>query len=131
MTIDIRRKIEMIVIKSNTGAFFDIDETIALMDNLDLQTTYHAQMIEVIDLENSIHARIVPHYPIIQKMKEHYSRGHIIFVWSAGGYAWANAVIRTLGLEYMVTAIIPKGPWIWDDKMPNDFLSRHYIKPIV
>lgn len=116
----------MIVVKSDRAAYFDVDETLVLMDDMNIQ---HMDLTIIEDAKHNIFARVIPHRAHIQKMKEHASRGHPVFVWSAGGWAWANAVICSLGLKEYVTAIIPKGPWSWDDKMPNEFLTNCYIKP--
>lgn len=114
----------MIVIESDQGAFFDVDETLVMMDDRDIRD----EAILIIDEEDNIRAIATPHWEHVQKIKDHYSRGHKIFIWSGGGYKWATAVVRALHLEPYVTAIIPKGPWIWDDKEPSEFLKRSYIE---
>lgn len=116
----------MIVIKSDQGAFVDCDETLVLMDDINFQ---HPDLTIIEDEEHGIFARVIPHFAHIQKIKDHAARGHKVFIWSAGGWKWAQAVVKALKLEQYVYAIVPKGPWIWDDKMPNDFLSRSYIQP--
>ncbi len=115
----------MIIVESDKAAYFDVDETLVLMDDVDLS---RPEVIRIIDKSNNINAYAIPHKAIISQMRKHHSRGHIIFVWSAGGYKWANAVVRALGLETLVYAIVPKG-WVWDDKTPNEFLIHCYIKP--
>lgn len=116
----------MIVVESDRAAFFDVDETLILMDDIDFQ---HPLLTTIEDEKHGIFARVIPHEAHIQKMKEHHSRGHKVFVWSAGGWAWAQAVVIDLGLEQYVTAIIPKGPWAWDDLPPAEWLKQSYIKP--
>lgn len=116
----------MIIIKSDKGAYFDIDETLVLMDNID---TNHLDTITISCDRYNIFAIVFPHKEHIQRLKDHAARGHKVFIWSAGGWKWAQAVVKALKLEQYVYAIVPKGPWIWDDKMPNDFLSRSYIQP--
>lgn len=121
----------MINYESDQGAFFDIDETLVLVDNIHAPHTVDGvrQLHVIQNPITGVKLTVLPHFAIIQKMKEHHGRGHKVFVWSQGGYKWADAVIKSLRLEQYVTAILPKGPWYWDDKKADEFLHRCYIDP--
>ena len=120
----------MINFESDQGAFIDVDETLVLVDNIHDHTITGVKQLHIIENPlTGIKLTVIPHFAIIQKMKEHHGRGHKVFVWSQGGYKWAEAVVKSLGLEQYVTAILPKGPWYWDDKKADDFLDRCYIAP--
>jgi hypothetical protein len=77
-----------------------------------------------------ISAYVTPHEEHIQKLKEHADRNHFIVVWSAGGYEWAEAVVKGLGLNLYVDLIITKPRWAWDDLPMDEAIdTRCYIKP--
>ena len=49
----------------------------------------------------------------------HRSRDHTIVVWSAGGYKWAEAAVKALGLTKFVDVVMCKPSWIYDDLDPG------------
>jgi phosphoserine phosphatase len=70
--------------------------------------------------------RLKPHKKHIEQLKLHKLRGHTIIVWSAGGWEWAEAVVRALKLEQYVDLVIEKPMWFYDDLMPNEFMGKRY-----
>lgn len=71
-----------------------------------------------------------PHLPHLKVLKNKAARGSFIVVWSAGGYAWAKAVVDALGLQEHVGLIMSKPVAYMDDKMANDFMGeRIYLPP--
>lgn len=70
--------------------------------------------------------RLKPHKKHIEQLKLHKLRGHTVIVWSAGGWEWAEAVVRALKLEQYVDLVIEKPMWFYDDLMPNEFMGKRY-----
>ena len=62
----------------------------------------------------------------IKSLKTHYHKGHSVVVWSGSGHAWAEAVVRALGLENYVELVMAKPRWLLDDMKPADFLPTPY-----
>lgn len=60
----------------------------------------------------------------IDAMKLHKLRGHTIIVWSAGGEDWAEEVVKKLGLEEYVNAVMPKPDWFYDDLPAAEFMPE-------
>lgn len=107
---------------------FDVDDTLVVWDfpkELDEQA---------ITFDNfGVNVRLLPHYKHIDQMKRHAARGHMIYVWSAGGHEWAGEVIKTLGLEKYVNHIMSKPQWYYDDLRAEEFLpeiNRVYYDPL-
>lgn len=109
--------------------FFDVDDTLVLHtwpEELD------SKKMVILD-EKDIAFEVVPHEPHIQRMREHARRGCKIYVWSQGGEAWARRVIEELGLTSLVTEIMTKPAWIYDDIAmktwcPDEY--RVYLDPV-
>jgi phosphoserine phosphatase len=73
--------------------------------------------------------RVKPHKKHIEALKQHYLRGHTVIVWSAGGWEWAEAAVRALGLQPYVHLVIEKPTWYYDDLQANEILGkRYYLK---
>lgn len=68
--------------------------------------------------------RVTPHKKHIEQLKLHKLRGHTIIVWSAGGWEWAEAAVKTLGLEKFVDLVIEKPIWAYDDLSPNEYMPK-------
>jgi FMN phosphatase YigB (HAD superfamily) len=60
----------------------------------------------------------------IEALKSHKLRGHTVIVWSAGGADWAEEVVKKLGLESYVDAIMSKPNWFYDDLSANEFMPE-------
>lgn len=97
----------------------DVDETLVVFD-------YPATLEKfAITLErNGVEVKVVPHWKHIKQMREHFIRGHAIIVWSAGGYAWAQQVIKMLGIEKYVTYCMAKPRWFYDDRKAEFFMPE-------
>ena len=94
----------MLVIQSDKTLFVDVDNTLVLWD--EAHTTYR------------------PHQRHIDMMKKFHARKQPIIVWSAGGYEWAQRVVRELGLENIVTAVMSKPAWYIDDLTASEILPE-------
>ena len=68
--------------------------------------------------------RLKPHKKHIEQLKKHKLRGHTVIVWSAGGWEWAEAVVRALKLEQYVDLVIEKPTWVYDDLPPNEYMPK-------
>ena len=60
-------------------------------------------------------------------MREFKARGHYVIVWSQGGWEWAEAVVKALGLEDLVDEVKTKPQWMVDDICPSIWSSRSYM----
>lgn len=125
----------MIVIPSVNSVFWDVDDTLVLWnptkeqlekDGIDFECPAGLFLNE----ENNVTpgkpwtARLVPHKTHIEQLKKHKMRGHMIVVWSAGGYDWAEAVVKRLGLEQYVDVVISKPTWAYDDMPAERILPK-------
>ena len=126
----------MIVLPCKQTTFIDVDETLVLWSPTQEQLDREGIEFEcpesygVIDGElkpsGSWRARLVPHKKHIEQLKNHKMRNHTVIVWSAGGYDWAETVVRTLGLELYVDLVISKPTWCYDDKQPEEFIPKPF-----
>lgn len=65
----------------------------------------------------------------VEALKLHKTRGHKIVVWSAGGYKWAEAVVKALKLEDIVDLVCAKPMWVYDDLQPAEFMPKAKLAP--
>lgn len=108
--------------------YSDVDDTLVMWDNTP----------EIIDLEHWVcvpdpHANgffyLRKHHKHIKLLKDHFSRGFGVIVWSAAGAAWAQAVVRALDLEDYVHLMITKPTKFVDDLPAKEVMgSRIYLK---
>ena len=72
-----------------------------------------------------------PHKKHIDMLHKFHERGQPIVVWSAGGYEWAETIVKELGLSDIVEFIMCKPSWFIDDLPAAEFLpeiNRIYLK---
>lgn len=127
----------MIVISGNNIVFCDVDDTLVKwaptqeeLETRGIDITCPKSMVlnddnEVVD-SGSWTQMLVPHRVHIEQLKRHKLRGHTVVVWSAGGFDWAEAVVRALKLEDIVDLVISKPTWIYDDIQPSEFMPKPY-----
>jgi predicted phosphatase len=106
---------------------FDVDETLVLWD------FSQEDAKDAIVFDNfGVSTLLLPHFKHIDQIKRHAARGHMVYVWSAGGVDWATEVVKTLGLEPYVHHIMCKPQWYYDDLRSDEFLpeiNRVYYNP--
>lgn len=75
-------------------------------------------------LRNGQTVERIPLRSNIQLIKDMHARGRYIIVWSAGGWQWAEAVVKSLGLEPHVHLILEKPIAYVDDLEANEFMGQ-------
>lgn len=116
----------MIVLPSEQIVYFDVDDTIIIWD-----VPKHLEDKTIVFDNFGVPVKLLPHFKHIEQMKKHKARGHVIVCWSAGGYAWAEAVVKTLNLEQYVDLVLSKPNWVYDDLPASEFIpeiNRVYYK---
>lgn len=99
------------VIASDKILYVDVDDTLIVWDNG--------------------HSTYKPHTKHINLIKRFHKRGQAVVVWSAGGYEWAERIVKELELEQYVSAIMCKPVWWMDDLTAPEVLlesGRIYFK---
>jgi phosphoserine phosphatase len=104
---------KMTVIENENNVFFDVDDTLIHWDSEYSQPG--TRKIKIIDpYDNSINY-LKPHNKHVKLLKKYQQRGMTIVVWSAGGYKWAEAVVKALELEKYITLVMTKPAKYVDD----------------
>lgn len=115
----------MKVLRNDMIAFFDIDDTLIGWGKPEFVDNGNFVKIELNGFKE-VHWILKEN---VEALKLHKSRGHTVVVWSAGGYQWAEAVVKALKLEDMVDLVCGKPMWLYDDLQPEDFLPRAKLAP--
>lgn len=109
----------MIVIDSDKTAWFDCDDTLVSWDS------FPGEEGTVLFKTPAQSYYLKAKQGNIDQLKLHFSRGHRIVVWSAGGYEWAKCVVDTLGLQDYVSLVVSKPQWIYDDLPLAEVFPEH------
>lgn len=110
----------MFVIKNDKTLYVDVDETLVTFNEIRSD-----EIKEHIKSEDgSIDAHVYINHKNVAHLKKHAARGHSIFVWTHGGWAWAQAVVRHLHLEDYITLVLSKPSWYMDDLKSEEFLPE-------
>lgn len=120
----------MKVIDIESTIFIDVDDTLVMWDKS--YRKMRESTIGTIAIKcphSQSNNYLVPHRAHIKILKDRKARGSFIVVWSAGGFAWAEAVVRALDLEEHVDLIMTKPHAHIDDKKPKDFMGEHIYIP--
>lgn len=126
----------MIVVKSDKTVWVDVDDTLILWkpthEQLVLGKTVKITCpagTYVVDGEDteckSWTELFAVHSTHVEQIKRHKIRGHTVIIWSAGGWQWANAVVKALQLEQYVDLVISKPSWIYDDLPAERFMPKN------
>lgn len=92
----------MFKLKSDTTLFVDVDDTLVIWDST--RSTY------------TIHKR---HVAFVEGFFE---RGIPVIVWSLGGWKWASKIVKELGWDHKVAAVLAKPRWYVDDKPASQWM---------
>jgi hypothetical protein len=116
----------MRVIKQESTVFIDCDDTLVMWGfakytpgTIAIGCPYYDDQID----------HLKPHKGHIKVLKDRKARGSFIVVWSAGGFAWAEAVVKALGLEEYVDLCMTKPHMYIDDKPAEKFMGEHLYIP--
>lgn len=116
----------MQVIKSEQVICVDIDDTLVLHK----RGAPRDVIVNFIDPYDGTERFLVMHEPHVKILKDRKARGAVIVVWSQSGYAWAETVIKAMGLEPYVDFIMSKPIAYIDDKPVTEWMAeRIYLQP--
>lgn len=118
----------MIITKNENVCPFDVDNTLVLPFNLDKKDS---EVVFVRDpLTPGRKILMHAHRPMIRLLKEEFSKGSHVIVWSRGGWQWAEAVVEALNLQNYVHEIKTKPMVYFDDLDVGQWLlNRVYLDP--
>lgn len=98
----------------------DVDDTLIVWGKI----KKGQKAVHVTNPHDGAQNTVRPHAGHIKILKDRKSRGAYIVVWSAGGYAWAEAVVKALGLTEYVDQIMTKPFMYMDDKTADEILGE-------
>lgn len=125
----------MIVLPSDNAVFCDVDDTLVMwsptpeqMEKYGIKVTCPAGLYKTPEGEIKMGPEwtqlLVPHFTHVEQLKKHKARGHFVVVWSAGGWDWAQAAVKALGLDNYVDLVISKPRWTYDDLQAEAFMPK-------
>lgn len=119
----------MNVIKNEVIVCFDVDDTLVLWDKYLDPFNPQNEMKQFHNPYDDSYVYLKLHVRHIDLLKQYKGRGFYVRVWSAGGWEWAESVVKTLGLEDYVDSIETKPSKYIDDLQASEILGvRVYIK---
>jgi hypothetical protein len=111
-----------LIVRNESTIWVDVDQTLIVYPTEGVN--YEKATLEVVNPNDGVKERFIPHAGHIKILKQRKGRGSHITVWSAGGYAWAEAVVKALGLEAYVDLICTKPHIYIDDKEAKDIMGE-------
>ena len=110
-----------VIVDNENVAAFDVDWTLIeecpASDSAD----------KLLDTRTGEYEYFKPYVEHIKLLKQMKGRGRFIIVWSAGGYLWANSIVKHLGLEKYVDLVMTKPGVMVDDKPIQEWTTRVYL----
>lgn len=111
---------------------FDVDDTLIMTSHGFASPLDLGRLVDVICPLTGKNLLYKANEPMIRLLEEEIHKGSFTVVWSRSGYAWAEAVVKGLGLFGKVNLIMDKPLAYFDDKEISDWLRyRVYINPDV
>lgn len=109
--------------KETDWIFFDCDDTLVMWRRPNADGSEDDKVINI-RFRRQNHP-LIPHQPHIDYLKKKHSYGCTIVVWSAGGYKWARAVTKALGLKDYVKHCISKPREYVDDLECREWMGQY------
>lgn len=116
----------MKVISQESTVFVDCDDTLVMWG---VKARKGEKLVAVTNPHDGSQSYLAAHLGHIKVLKDRKARGSYVVVWSAGGYAWANSVVKALGLEPYVDLVMTKPHMYIDDKKAEEFMGEHLYIP--
>lgn len=113
------------IVNKESTIFVDCDDTLVMWG----KAKEGEKVIAITNPHDGTQDYLRPHQGHIRVLKDRKARGSYIVVWSAGGFAWANAVVKALGLESYVDLIMTKPHMYIDDKKADAIMGEHLYIP--
>jgi len=116
----------MRTIKKESTVWVDCDDTLIMWGKEPHMKHKHIAITNPYDGQID---HLMPHKGHIKVLKDRKARGSFIVVWSAGGYKWAEAVVKALNLEKYVDLCMTKPHMYIDDKEAKDIMGERLYIP--
>jgi len=117
------------VIRSSRIVMIDVDDTLVIWDWKPFDP-HGENLISIENPEAKCAELVMPHSRHIQLLRQFKARGHTVVVWSQGGFAWAESVVKALGIENLVDFVMDKPNWYIDDLPAEAFMRLPiYLHP--
>lgn len=117
----------MKVNKNELRAAFDVDDTLVLWPDDHFKPKPGRVRVEC-PYETGAAFYLIPHIQHINLLIAQKKRGHEVTVWSQNGWAWAEAVVKTLGIENHVDRVETKLTKYFDDLPADRWMNHVYLK---
>jgi len=111
----------MKVLNTDNAVFFDVDDTLVMWE----KCSKYKKKVKVVCPNTSVKEKLFinsDHVKLLKKMK---GKGRTIVVWSHGGYAWAEAVVKALELEDHVDMVMTKVEDYVDDLKLDEWCAKN------
>lgn len=107
----------------------DVDDTLVMWNNVKWWEPGPG-LVEFCDPTDNGIVWLKPHTAHINLLKKYKAQGYTIIVWSAGGWRWAESVVKTLGLDHIVDVRQSKPLKFMDDLPANHVLGNRVYIPL-
>lgn len=120
----------MNIIKNENIEPYDVDNTLVM--HQDVSTIPPGEKLLVYHTPTKKFVTVRINRPMVTLLKESFSRGFHVVVWSRGGWQWAVNVIKALDLVDHVHEVMTKPTKIFDDTPVQEWCTdRIYLGPDV
>ena len=129
----------MVVIENEKCIFFDCDDTLIMWESQYVKEDDDGNL-NTVNIASPFYSpsmyattapiyELVPHKKHIQSLKDCKQKNkNTVVVWSAGGWQWAEAVVKALGIEEFVDAVMEKPTMYVDDLPCKEFMGTRVYK---
>lgn len=116
----------MKIISGFDFAYFDCDDTLVMWDTTLINSNLDKCITFTNPDDSNLKWLLLPNERTIDALKQCKAAGSTVIVWSAGGWDWALEVVRGLGLEEHVDAVLSKPTRYYDDLPASQFMGTRY-----